>query len=1192
MQVACKKQTEVDQLGLQPVNLKKPCRQQAVSKSIFSCESTSKTLDSDKMVLGFFKSASSGSSSSSTSPASSAKATTSTDKLQTQTPPIISNAHASAAGSCGGGPISSITNRAKHDSATAVNNNSCNTSPPLTPTSATAPFDHKTSTSPPLLPPSPLPSSSTPVAAPDSSTADRASRLLSSLSTSFLQLSLTKSGSSGSQSSTSAKRPKPTSRAESTSVITTASAVSSHGNSLLASSPACPPPGLTEPSTAPTATSYSTVVVTPHKSRLTPNSTDAQTNSATDLLRMAMAQNSSLMRLENEDEVSGQRTPRPDFQDRRIPAILHGFQQQGSPVTGSLLSGQTLYTSIYTVASTTSNQTASTVSPNVACNMAQDGVQELIQNTVKIVLQDIQQDAVRDIIQDAVANDIKDSPRNTTHHVPPYHDQLSIQEAIEDHARDNLERQGQELYDEVLDGFSEIYENLYEDMSDVFLSNSDIDQPLSLFDDEKPRHITSGGTASVSNSSDLSDLEIEKSDAEYTYMIHAIDAVLELTHDARTLMQTSSDLESAFIISSFEETLEETHYLRTQMCEMNEKLTLNDYDSKDTPPATPRGTTSEGKALAPLDTKVEKTSETPNAATSPVTRSPKGKITVRIIAGRNLRTTPASPNGPKDPYIVCTFESNEFISKGPQKKEDGTGKPVGIPGIRGISIPMKSRTSSSTDLVTLGKRENGFTSPSWDHEAIFDVVQEHSEIVIAIYDRENQENFLGMARMKPLLKDEGIVIDEWFPLQPRTEEERALVTGEIQLQVIYEKTAKKHYGPNDFQILRLIGRGTFGQVYQVRKKDTNRIYAMKVLSKKVIVQKKEVAHTIGERNILVRTATTDSPFIVGLKFSFQTPTDLFLVTDYMSGGELFWHLQQEGRFSEERAKFYIAELILALEHLHRHDIVYRDLKPENILLDANGHIALCDFGLSKSNLRKNETTNTFCGTTEYLAPEVLLDELGYTKMVDFWSLGVLVFEMCCGWSPFFAEDTQQMYKNIAFGKVRFPKDALSLEGRNFVKGLLNRNPKHRLGAHRDAAELKEHAFFADVDWEALRQKRSIPPFKPTLKSETDTQNFDTEFTNAPIPGSVRNDIVASTPLSPRMQSAFRGFTFVDERSLEEQFGRSYQSVHEPEDRMEEDSDDDEDDPAHYVGRHGTNGRPGVAAKNDDEGMFASDNIDV
>jgi protein-serine/threonine kinase len=320
---------------------------------------------------------------------------------------------------------------------------------------------------------------------------------------------------------------------------------------------------------------------------------------------------------------------------------------------------------------------------------------------------------------------------------------------------------------------------------------------------------------------------------------------------------------------------------------------------------------------------------------------------------------------------------------------------------------------------------------------------------------------------------------------------------------------------------------------------------MKVLSKKVIVQKKEVAHTVGERNILVRTATADSPFIVGLKFSFQTPTDLYLVTGFMSGGELFWHLQKEGRFSERRAKFYIAELILALEHLHKYNIVYRDLKPENILLDANGHIALCDFGLSKANLTKDATTNTFCGTTEYLAPEVLLDDQGYTTMVDFWSLGVLVFEMCCGWSPFYADDTQQMYKNIAFGKVRFPRDVLSNEGRNFVKGLLNRNPKHRLGAKSDAEELKAHAFFADTDWNAMMRKTVVPPFKPKLESVMDTSNFDPEFTNALQNSSSLNAravalatgaMPASTPLSPGMQANFRGFTFVDESYMDERFG--------------------------------------------------------
>lgn len=410
---------------------------------------------------------------------------------------------------------------------------------------------------------------------------------------------------------------------------------------------------------------------------------------------------------------------------------------------------------------------------------------------------------------------------------------------------------------------------------------------------------------------------------------------------------------------------------------------------------------------------------------------------------------------------------------------------------------------------------------------------------ISVYDR-SQETFLGHVRFTPNLVDDDVLVDDWYKLNSR-DTTRDGTSGEIRLRIRFQKIDKKHYGPEDFQILKLIGKGTFGQVFQVRKKDTQRVYAMKVLSKKVIVQKKEVAHTVGERNILVRTAMTESPFIVGLKFSFQTPSDLYLVTDYMSGGELFWHLQKEGRFAEARAKFYIAELILALEHLHQHDIVYRDLKPENILLDANGHIALCDFGLSKANLTKDATTNTFCGTTEYLAPEVLLDEQGYTKMVDFWSLGVLVFEMCCGWSPFYAEDTQQMYKNIAFGKVRFPRDALSTEGRNFVKGLLNRNPKHRLGATHDAQELKNHLFFADIDWHALALKNLVPPFKPRLKSEIDTSNFDPEFTNALNGAGSLNARAAAlasgidngtTPLSPTMQANFKGFTFVDESLMD------------------------------------------------------------
>ncbi|KAK4620709.1 Serine/threonine-protein kinase SCH9 [Fulvia fulva] len=583
-----------------------------------------------------------------------------------------------------------------------------------------------------------------------------------------------------------------------------------------------------------------------------------------------------------------------------------------------------------------------------------------------------------------------------------------------------------------------------------------------------------------------------------------------------------------------------------------------------TPPHTPRSLSHAGRrddaGEIPQAAKSSRSSSGGSAAAT--VGQTRGQLEIAVEEARGLKPS-------VDPYVVCIFQANEDISGGPKEDEmdtavengpaeeslargvamkrigSGSGAPMAIPGLR-------SRQTSSTNIADLrrgsqnkaGKNET--TDPIWRHRATFDVVGDNNELDISVYDRVNNEAFIGHVRLPIDLNDYEHQHEDWYKLQPR-EGITETVTGEIHLRIAFHVAGKKTFGPDDFEILKLIGKGTFGQVFQVRKKDTKRIYAMKVLSKKVIVQKKEIQHTIGERNILVRTATTDSPFIVGLKFSFQTAADLYLVTDYMSGGELFWHLQKEGRFVEERAKFYIAELILALRHLHQHDIVYRDLKPENILLDANGHIALCDFGLSKANLSKNDTTNTFCGTTEYLAPEVLLDEQGYTKMVDFWSLGVLVFEMCCGWSPFYAEDTQQMYKNIAFGKVRFPRDALSAEGRSFVKGLLNRNPSHRLGAKADAEELMAHPFFADVDWNALSKKQTAPPFKPKLKGELDTSNFDPEFTNALNAGADSSSLNAraaalasgvntdSTPLSPTMQNQFKGFTFVDESTLEQQY---------------------------------------------------------
>ncbi|CEP65034.1 serine/threonine protein kinase SCH9 LALA0_S18e00232g [Lachancea lanzarotensis] len=519
---------------------------------------------------------------------------------------------------------------------------------------------------------------------------------------------------------------------------------------------------------------------------------------------------------------------------------------------------------------------------------------------------------------------------------------------------------------------------------------------------------------------------------------------------------------------------------------------------------------------------------------------PRGRLEVRIAEAQGLFTRSSQ----SQPYVVCTFESSEFISEGPESLTvNGATGWRGEPSLEAEKKgkkPLYTRQSSS-QLDKLNSKvlasDNNCANPIWHHETTFDVLGAHSELDISVYDAAHDDMFLGQVRLRPDLNTSATSKHEqWYKLQSRIIGES--VSGLILIKWTFKSTKKRHYGPQDFEVLRLLGKGTFGQVYQVRKKDTKRIYAMKVLSKKVIVKKNEIAHTIGERNILVHTASKLCPFIVGLKFSFQTLSDLYLVTDYMSGGELFWHLQKEGRFTEDRAKFYIAELVLALEYLHENDIVYRDLKPENILLDANGNIALCDFGLSKADLK--DRTNTFCGTTEYLAPELLLDESGYTKMVDFWSLGVLIFEMCCGWSPFFAEDNQKMYQKIAFGKVKFPRDVLSPEGRSFVKGLLNRNPRHRLGSIDDGRELRAHPFFADIDWEALRLKKIPPPFKPHLAGETDTSNFDPEFTQAST-SYMNKQAIAVTPLSPAMQAKFAGFTFVDESAMDEHYNNNYNS---------------------------------------------------
>ncbi|KAI7793276.1 v-akt murine thymoma viral oncogene homolog 2, like [Triplophysa rosa] len=295
---------------------------------------------------------------------------------------------------------------------------------------------------------------------------------------------------------------------------------------------------------------------------------------------------------------------------------------------------------------------------------------------------------------------------------------------------------------------------------------------------------------------------------------------------------------------------------------------------------------------------------------------------------------------------------------------------------------------------------------------------------------------------------------------------------------------------SDFDYLKLLGKGTFGKVILVREKASGRYYAMKILRKEVIIAKDEVAHTVTESRVLQNTR---HPFLTMLKYAFQTNDRLCFVMEYANGGELFFHLSRERVFSEDRALFYSAEIVSALEYLHSQNVVYRDLKLENLMLDKDGHIQITDFGLCKEGITDEATMRTFCGTPEYLAPEVLEDN-DYGRAVDWWGLGVVMYEMMCGRLPFYNQDHERLFELIVMEEIRFPRN-LTPEAKALLTGLLRKDPKQRLGGGPDdAKDVMSHKFFSSINWQDVLQKKLVPPFKPQVTSETDTRYFDDEFT--------------------------------------------------------------------------------------------------
>jgi len=326
---------------------------------------------------------------------------------------------------------------------------------------------------------------------------------------------------------------------------------------------------------------------------------------------------------------------------------------------------------------------------------------------------------------------------------------------------------------------------------------------------------------------------------------------------------------------------------------------------------------------------------------------------------------------------------------------------------------------------------------------------------------------------------------------------------------------------DSFKMIKVIGKGSFGKVFLVREKQTNEMFALKVLKKDNIIKRNQVEHTKTERSVL---GYVKHPFIVGLNMAFQSKDKLYFVLDYCAGGELFFHLGKVGKFSEQRACFYAAEITLAIDYVHDLDIVYRDLKPENVLLDSRGHVRLTDFGLSKEGISKSSSgANSFCGTPEYLAPEIL-NRQGHGRAVDWWSLGALLYEMLTGLPPFYCRDREKLFEKIRRGTLEYPK-YLSSRAQQILRGLLTKDPQRRLGSGpSDADDIKAQDFFADLNWERLMRGEVAPPWDPQINGSLDTSQFDHEFTNMPLnsPGAFQGHGFGATS-----DNVFEGFTFTD-----------------------------------------------------------------